>query len=164
VLKAKSIYGSINGRDSRDSRDGRDSRNIDRGLKKLVAIFAQLLCLIHGGICLVENFLHRFTARIFAVSGVDADADAGRNRHDSTIEHEALIQSLQNFLGDAADILQADNAGQNRDKFIATQAGNDIAIAEAVGEALCHGFEQQVANLMTIDIVDLLKTVCDSAN
>ena len=138
---------------------GWDRGDIDRGLEEFVAVFAETFGFVHGGIGLVEEGFQGTAAGFLAVGGVDADADAGRDRHNSAVKDEALVEGLEDFFGDAAHVLKAGDGGEDGNEFIAAETGDDIAVAEAVGEALGDRFEQEVADLVTVDVVDLFEAV-----
>jgi hypothetical protein len=113
-----------------------------------------LLCHIHRDVCTLHQI-----GRIAAMIGVDADADACRDRQDQTLQFERLVQGALDTLGNLIDGIAVGDARDEDCEFVATQPRDGVMAAQSALHAACKFLQQQIPVVMSEGVVDLLEAV-----
>ena len=109
---------------------------------------------VHGGVGVLQQGV-----RLLAVPRVESHADAGRDVELVLAEVERLPERRQQLAGDAHGVVLLLQLGEEHDELVATHAGDCVALANGVLEALGDQLQELVAGRVPEAVVDLLEAV-----
>ena len=103
------------------NRNPLDGADIDLRVIELKGVPAPLFCMVHGDIRIPEQ-----RGYIFAVIGIDADADTGRYLEMISRDSKGFFKRFHDFPGDGRDVFRADDIREHDVEFIAADAGRRV--------------------------------------
>ena len=104
-----------------------------------VGVPASVLGAVHGGVGVLQQGVGLKT-----VAGVDGDADAGRHVQLVLAQVEGIAERPQQLAGDAHGVGFALQLGQQDGELVAALAGDGVALADGVLQALGDELEELV--------------------
>jgi hypothetical protein len=96
---------------------------------------------------------------VFRVLRIDRDADRGADINGVVVDFKRRLQRGDQAAGDQFDLRLGGGAGQDGDEFIAADAGQRVAVAQGLAQALGGHAQHGVADRMAEAIVDFLEAV-----
>ncbi len=124
-----------------------------RGRVELVAVAAARLGLVHGDVGIADQHV-----QIGRILREQADADAAGDEQFVARHGERLLEQGHQLLGHVGGAWTA-HVFQQHDEFVAAQARQRIAFAQAGGQLPRHLLEEQVAHMVAEGVVDVLEAV-----
>lgn len=112
------------------------------------------LGVVHGGI----GILHQRLA-IDAIGGIDGDTDTRRCVQVEAADLVGTTNVENQLFGHEGNRRAVVDAGQHDHELVATEPGDDIAVAHGFLQAVRHFDQQLVADMMAQGVVDHLETV-----
>ena len=117
-----------------------------------------------GGLGFVEGLIGPFqeVCRGFAVLGEQGNADAAADPGlVSASEHKRRLELTDDFVRDGRHAIGARNVFEHDHELVAADACQGVDVAQARGQARCHGGQQLVAGLVASFETLELKSLSD---
>jgi len=124
------------------------------GVEDLVAVAAFFLGLVHRLVGVAQQGV-----RVLLVLRVERDADAGRDLDADVAQLHRLGDGVQYPLQAVAAGLQVGQAGQQQHELVAAEARQGVAALQRVLQPLGDLYQQPVADLVAVAVVDRLEAV-----
>ena len=100
----------------------------------------------------------RLDARVVALAGSHADGDSERDGMPGRRHQPQLRDGALDALGHLAGAVGT-GVGQERGKFLAPQAAEQVCLAQGLADGVCAGADGGVAHLVPMLVVDALEVV-----
>ena len=94
-----------------------------------------------------------------AVLRIDAHADRSRGKHLESLDLKWLLQALEHAVDDRADFILARHRIEKQQEFVAADAREHVAVAQAICDPPRDLHQQRVADRMAVVVVDVLEVV-----
>ena len=121
---------------------------------ELVSVAPLVFCEIHRCVGVFQQGI-----RVFAVAGVEGDADAGGNVGLVAVEIERRRQRLHDLLRDQPGVADVGQVRQHDGEFVPAQPANGVAFAHTLLYAHRDLAQQLVAGSVAVRVVDGLEVV-----
>ena len=102
---------------------------VEIGREEPERVPAGVLGVIHGGIGVLEQQLG-----VLVIERVERDADRGRHEQLLSGEQKRLGKHIEDFLGDAPDIVHMRHVRQHHGEFVTAEARDSVARTHAAGQ------------------------------
>ena len=96
---------------------------------------------------------------IVAIDRSDSDTDARADQNAMAVDVQRLGERLHDPFGEAGGVFRPVQLAHQYGEFVAAQASDEVAFAQAVGDLLAYFLQDGVAGRMPERIVDALETV-----
>ena len=119
-----------------------------------MGVFALALDVVHGDVRVAQQVVNQL-----AVIRVNGNANAGRDVHGLARQQKRWFQAFQKLLGNQRGILPVGQFGQHGGEFIAAQARQRVAAAQAGFQPGGRLLQQLVAHHVPQRVIDQLEAV-----
>ena len=125
------------------------------GVEDVAAVLACQLGLVHGLVGLAQQLVG---VDLFGLR-VGGHADAGRDLHHGRADGDGPGRGREHARDDLQHLPGVFDVLHDGHEFVTAQAGQRVALAQGLAQALGHGHQQLVTDGMAVPVVDVLEAV-----